>query len=141
MFMGPVMACPLILLSFYGMGYGKEIELPVLMKYIMKFSYLRHSLEGLVETLYGYDRADTICPPTEMFCMYKKAHFLRMVLGFENIHYWTSVGYLVVFYVVFTIAGFLLIKQRLSAPAGSNRLIQYVNQMMVKYFNFTSYKY
>lgn len=141
MFMGPVMACPLILLSFFGMGYGKDIELPFLIKFIMKFSYLRHSLEGLVETLYGYDRSDTVCPPTEVFCMYKKANFLLTILGFENINYWSSVGFLVLFYVVFTIAGFILIKHRLSASAGSNRLLQYFNRIMVKYFNFSSYKY
>lgn len=141
MFMGPVLACPLILLSFYGMGYGKDVELPGLIKFIMKFSYLRHSLEGLVDTLYGYERADTVCPPTEVFCMYKKANFLLMILGFEKINYWTSVAYLVAFYLVFSIAGFILIKHRLSAAASSNRLLQYINQIMIKYFNFTSYKY
>lgn len=141
MFMGPVMACPLILLSFYGMGYGKEIEIPILMKFIMKLSYLRHGLEGLVEALYGYERSDTFCPPTEIFCMFKKAQFLRSVLGFENINYWISVGFLIIFYIVFTTAAFILIKQRLSVSTSSNRLLQYVNQLMVKYFNFTSYKY
>ncbi|KNC20969.1 hypothetical protein FF38_09024 [Lucilia cuprina] len=141
MFMGPVMACPLILLSFFGMGYGREIEISVFMKFIMKLSYLRHGLEGLVEALYGYDRADTICPPSEMFCMYKNAQFLLTLLGFEDIHYWTSVAYLVVFYIFFTAAGYIIIKHRLSASAGSNRLLQYISQMLVKYFNFTSYKY
>ncbi|TMW53490.1 hypothetical protein DOY81_001426 [Sarcophaga bullata] len=140
-FMGPVMACPLILLSFYGMGYGKEIEIPLLMRFIMKLSYLRHGLEGLVEALYGYDRADTMCPPTEMFCMFKKAQFLRSVLGFENIDYWISVGFLIIFYIIFTTGAFILIKHRLSVSTSSNRLLQYVNQLMVKYFNFTSYKY
>lgn len=140
MFVGPVVAVPLILLACHGIGYGREIS--PFMRFVMNFSYLRHSMEGLVETLYGYNRADTICPPTEIICVFKNAKFLRESLGFENQNYWLSICFLVFYYVICTSLAFVLIKDRLSGSNGrTNRLFQYINQMMVKYLNFTSYKY
>uniref|UniRef100_T1PBK3 ABC-2 type transporter n=1 Tax=Musca domestica TaxID=7370 RepID=T1PBK3_MUSDO len=140
MFMGPVMAVPLILLSCYGIGYGRDIS--PFMRFIMNFSYLRHSMEALVETLYGYNRADTICPPTEVLCLFKNAKFLREILGYVNLNYWSSIFFLVIYYIVCTSLAFVLIKHRLSASNGAtNRIFQYINHMLVKYLNFTTYKY
>uniref|UniRef100_A0A1I8NYQ4 ABC transporter domain-containing protein n=1 Tax=Stomoxys calcitrans TaxID=35570 RepID=A0A1I8NYQ4_STOCA len=139
-FVGPVVAVPLILLSCHGIGYGREIK--PFMRFIMNFSYLRHSMEGLVETLYGYNRADTICPDTELLCLFKNAKFLRENLGFENLNYWYSISFLTFYYVLCTFMAYVLIKHRLSASNGkTNRLFQYINQILVKYFNFTTYKY
>lgn len=141
MFIGPVMACPLILLSCYGIGYGKDTYISPLIRFIMNCSYLRHSMEGLMEALYGYNRADTVCPPEELFCMFKKAQFLRVTLGFENLNYVFSVSCLIAFYILATVLAYVLIKHRLSSTVSNNRLLQYVNKFLVKYLNFTSYKY
>ncbi|KAM8718200.1 hypothetical protein ACLKA7_004846 [Drosophila subpalustris] len=87
MFMGPVLAVPLILLSIYGIGYGKDTYVSPIMRFLMSLSFLRHGMEGLVAALYDYGRADTICEDTEMFCMFKKSQFLLVFLGFENMNY------------------------------------------------------
>lgn len=141
MFMGPVLAVPLILLSCYGIGYGKETAISPFMRFMMSLSFLRHGMEGLVDSLYGYDRGDTICPDTEVFCMFRKSKFLLMILGFEDLNYLFSVSCLIGFYILFTIAAYVMIWHRLRFSASSNILIQYVQQFMVKYLNFSSYKY
>uniref|UniRef100_A0A1A9ZJ11 ABC transporter domain-containing protein n=1 Tax=Glossina pallidipes TaxID=7398 RepID=A0A1A9ZJ11_GLOPL len=140
MFMGPVTAVPLILLSTFGMGYGKGTYISPFMRFIMNCSYLRHSMEGIMEALYGYNRSDTICPPTEMFCMFKSARFLRVILGFENLNYTFSIVCLGVFYIIFTVLAFALIKHRLSTSGTTHPFIQKINKYLIKYFNFNTYK-
>ncbi|KAH8284489.1 hypothetical protein KR044_010297 [Drosophila immigrans] len=140
MFMGPVLAVPLILLSIYGIGYGKDGNISPLMRFLMSLSFLRHGMEGLVAALYDYGRGDTICEDTEMFCMFKKTQFLLTFLGFQDMHYLWSVCCLIAFYIFFTVAAYILIRQRLKKTQ-SNRILTYVLQMLTKYFNFTSYNY
>ncbi|XP_039950237.1 ATP-binding cassette sub-family G member 1 [Bactrocera tryoni] len=141
MFMGPVVAVPLILLSCYGIGYGKAVYIHPLMRYLMQLSYLRHGMEGLVAALYGYDREDLHCPETEVFCMFKKSKFLLMILGFENLNYVFSVACLVLFYIIFTLAAYFMIRQRLSLRTSNNVIVQYAKQFLVKHLNFSSYNY
>lgn len=138
--MGPVTAVPLILLSTFGMGYGKGTYISPFMRFIMNCSYLRHSMEGIMEALYGYNRSDTICPPTEMFCMFKSARFLRVILGFENLNYTFSIVCLGLFYIIFTVLAFALIKHRLSTSGTTHPFIQKINKYLIKYFNFNTYK-
>ncbi|KAI9584047.1 hypothetical protein GQX74_010382 [Glossina fuscipes] len=140
MFMGPVTAVPLILLSTFGMGYGKGTYISPFMRFIMNCSYLRHSMEGIMEALYGYNRSDTICPPTEIFCMFKSAKFLRVILGFENLNYTFSIVCLGIFYIIFTVLAFALIKHRLSTSGTTHPFIQKINKYLIKYFNFSTYK-
>ncbi|EDW71176.1 ATP-binding cassette subfamily G member 4 [Drosophila virilis] len=139
MFMGPVLAVPLILLSIYGMGYGKDAYISPLMRFLMSLSFLRHGLEGLVAALYDYGRGDTICE-VEVFCMFKKSQFLLIFLGFENINYFWSVSCLLGFYVTFTVAAYVMIRHRLKKSA-ANPMIAYVMRLLTEHFNFTSYNY
>ncbi|XP_030380511.1 ATP-binding cassette sub-family G member 4 [Scaptodrosophila lebanonensis] len=141
MFMGPVMAVPLILLSTYGIGYGsKETYISPFMRFLMSLSYLRHGMEGLVAALYDFGRADTICAETELFCMFKKSQFLLNFLGFNNMNYLWSVSCLIAFYILFTIAAYVMIRQRLKKSTG-NPIVVYIIQILMKHFNFTSYNY
>lgn len=137
--MGPVVAVPLILLSIYGMGYGKDTYISPIMRFLMSLSFLRHGLEGLVAALYDYGRGDTICD-TEIFCMFKKSQFLLVFLGFENISYLWSVSCLFGFYIAFTVAAYLMLRHRLKQSV-ANPIVTFVFHMLTKYFNFTSYKY
>lgn len=140
MFVGPVMTVPLMLLSVYGIGYGRGVELSPFIKIIMSFSYLRYGLEGLIDAMYGYDRKDTICPDTEIFCMFSKAKFLKMVLGFEDVNFIVSIVALTMYYILFTVAAFYMIKMRLSLTS-SNVPVQYIGRFIKTHLNFSSYKY
>lgn len=140
MFVGPVMTVPLMLLSVYGIGYGRGVELSPFIKLMMSFSYLRYGLEGLIDAMYGYDRADTVCPKGEVFCMFAKAKFLKMVLGFEEVNFVVSIVALTLYYILFTVAAFYMIKMRLSLT-NSNVPVQYIGRLIKTHLNFASYKY
>lgn len=141
MFIGPVVSVPIILLSCYGIGFGKDIPIPSYMRFLMSLSYLRHGLEGLMAALYGNNRADTICPDTEVFCMFKKAKFVTYLLGFDNADFSLSICALVCYYLIFTFAAFYMIKQRLSFTGKNYVIVQYISQFIKTHLNFTSYKY
>lgn len=141
MFVGPVLTVPLMLLAVYGMGYGNDIEIPPYVKILMSFSYLRYGLEGLFEAMYGYDRADTVCPETELFCMFAKANYLKNLLGFHQSSYLVSMVALWSYYLLFTIAAYYMIKIRLSISASNYVAVQYIGRFVKTHLNFASYKY
>ena len=139
MFIGPVCAVPIMLLSVYGIGSGKE-NIPAFIRFFMNFSYLRHALEGIIQSIYGFNRTDMICPPEELFCPYKKPQFLLRYMGFEELSVTYSILALVVFYLIFNLSALLLIKNRLSVRRSTIWPIIFVSHVVKKYFNFTPYK-
>lgn len=141
MFVGPICTVPLMLLSVYGIGYGREIEISPYIKIMMSFSYLRYGLEGLVDAMYGYDRDDTVCPSSEVYCMFAKANFLKMVLGFEDVNFVVSLVALIMYYFLFTIAAYYMIKIRISTTHKSNVAVQYLGRFVKTHLNFAAYKY
>lgn len=135
MFIGPVLVCPMMLLSVYGMGSGVD-TIPPLVYFFMKLSYLRHALEGIVQSIYGYDRADMICPNDEMYCPYKKPQFLLRIMGFEQLDLRYSIFGLFAFYVIFNVAAVYLMKSRLSCRRKQFWPIQYVSRVVKQYMNY-----
>lgn len=141
MFVGPVLTVPLMLLAVYGIGFGRDIQVPVYMRIIMSFSYLRYGLEGLIDAMYGYNRGDSLCPDSEQYCLFNKADFLKTTLGFDDANFFVSVVALFLYYLLFTIGAFYMIKMRLSAARGQYPIVQYVEQFLRTHLNFTPYKY
>lgn len=138
MFIGPVLVCPMMLLSVYGIGSGRE-TIPTPVAFFMKFSYLRYALEGIVESIYGLDRADMMCPSNEVFCPYMKPKFILRIMGFEGVDFRLSISALFSFYLIFNVVAVYLIKTRLSYKRHSMWPIQYVSRVVKKYLNFAPY--
>ena len=139
MFCGPVAVCPIMLLSVCGMGSGWE-TIPAPTRFFMKLSYLRYSLEGILESIYGFERDDMDCPGSELFCPYKKPKFLLRIMGFDNLDFRVSISALFGFYLFFNILAVYLLKNRLSYKRKSLWPIQYVSRVVKQYLNFTPYK-
>lgn len=128
-----------MLLSVYGIGSGKE-SIPLFVRILMSFSYLRYALEGIIQSIYGFNRTDMACPPSELFCPYKKPVFLLRIMGFEDININHSILALVIFYLSFNILAVLLIKNRLSTGGKTLWPIRFISSVVKTYFNFTPYK-
>lgn len=141
MFVGPIITVPLMLLAVYGIGYGREIEISPYIRVMMSFSYLRYGLEGLIDAMYGYDRGDTVCPESEVYCMFAKAKFLKMVLGFEDVNFLVSIVALIMYYVLFTVTAYYMIKIRISTTHKNNIAVQYLGRFVKTHLNFAAYKY
>uniref|UniRef100_A0A336LSC6 CSON015173 protein n=1 Tax=Culicoides sonorensis TaxID=179676 RepID=A0A336LSC6_CULSO len=57
MFMGPCLLVPLMLLSVYNIGGGIR-TIPKYMRALMSISYLRYGLEGIIDSIYGFNRVN-----------------------------------------------------------------------------------
>lgn len=141
MFIGPVCTVPLMLLSVFGMGYGREVEVPSYIRLVMSFSYLRYGLEGLIDAMYGHNRADTICPDNEVYCMFANAKFLKMVLGFEDVSFMVSFIALIMYYLLFTVTAYYMIKIRVATTSSNIMAVQYLGRFVKTHLNFAAYKY
>lgn len=141
MFVGPVVTVPMMLLAVYGIGFGKDVEIPTYMKIIMSFDYLRYGLEGFMDAMYGYDRRDFVCPPGEQFCLFQKADFLKTTLGFNDANFYVSIVALLLYYLLFTAGAYYMIKNRLSPNRTQYAVVQYVFNFAKTYLNFAPYKY
>lgn len=141
MFVGPVCTVPLMLLSVYGIGYGRGAELSPYIKICMSFSYLRYGLEGLIDAMYGHEREDTICPESEIYCMFSKASFLKTTLGFQEVSFAVALVALIMYYLLFTIAAFYMIKMRVATSVSNNVAVQYLGRFVKTHLNFAAYKY
>lgn len=141
MFVGPVCTVPLMLLSVYGIGYGRYIEISPYVKIIMSFSYLRYGLEGLIDAMYGHNREDTICPDNEVYCVFSKADFLKTILGFEEVNFYVAFVALTMYYLLFTVAAFYMIKMRVATTTSNIIAVQYLGRFVKTHLNFATYKY
>lgn len=140
MFVGPVVAVPIMLLAVYGIGNGKT-NIPVLIRLMMSLSYLRYGLEGLVDSVYGFDRSDMICPNSEMFCPYKSPKFLLYVMGMDEINSTVSISALIIFYSFFNALAFFMIRHRLSLNSRNFLAVQYIGRFVKTHLNFSLHKY
>lgn len=134
-FIGPCVASPLILFSVYNMGADDNHKgVPWYFKLGMNLDYLRYSLEGIIESIYGFGRAETICPEGEMYCHFKKPDFMMRVMGFGDRDMMRTIIALITSYCVFNIVAFLLIKHRLSVSQRRHWLIRVVSSYVKKFF-------
>ncbi|XP_076257356.1 ATP-binding cassette subfamily G member 4-like isoform X2 [Rhynchophorus ferrugineus] len=127
MFIGPVLAVPLMLLAVYGFGSGYS-SIPTLIKIGMYFSYLRYSLQALIHTMLT-GREKLKCPDEEEFCPWTDLeHFMRD-MGMEDTIFWVDIVALVVTYVIFRGGSYYLLKQRLT-PNKTFRALGYIGRIV-----------
>ncbi|KAK2579538.1 hypothetical protein KPH14_010840 [Odynerus spinipes] len=111
MFVGPVVAVPLMLVSIQGMGSPEP--LPIYRTLVMYLSYIRYGLEGLILATYGYNRDKLPCPPEEIYCPYSIPRELLRILQMEQADFWIDMIALVVILFMFRALTFYLLRQRL----------------------------
>ncbi|KRT78556.1 hypothetical protein AMK59_7270, partial [Oryctes borbonicus] len=114
MFMAPSCSVPLMLLAVYGMGFG-HIGIPIVMKVMMHLSYLRYSLEGVLNAVMR-NRGTIPCQlQDDKLCLaFSDMNFFLEMMGFEERNVWVDVGALLFIYVLFRIICYNLLRQRLS---------------------------
>ncbi|KAG5863623.1 ATP-binding cassette sub-family G member 1, partial [Gonioctena quinquepunctata] len=127
MFVGPVAAVPFMLLAVYGYGSGYD-TIPTLVKIAMYFSYLRYSLEGLINAML-LDREKLSCPESEEICYYTDLSYFMKEMGLEKTAYWTNVLVLFAIFILFRGGSYYLLRQRLS-PNKTFLALQYIGRFI-----------
>lgn len=126
MFIGPALCVPIMLFSVYGLSYNRPV-IPLHMQLLMKLSYLRYGLEGLLLAIYGYDREDMTCP--DDYCHYKSPRNVLTIAGMENCSIWVDFTALIFMLLLFRIISFTLLRWRLS-PSSRIAAIQKVARLV-----------
>ncbi|XP_017773005.1 PREDICTED: ATP-binding cassette sub-family G member 1-like isoform X2 [Nicrophorus vespilloides] len=133
MFLGPVLAVPLMLLAVYGMGYEDETPIPIILKIAMHFSFLRYSLHGITTTMMK-NRAILPCPEDEIICKFRDLDEFAKFMGLSHGIYWLDLFALILIFVIFRCSCFYLLKQRLR-PNKAFRTIHFLLKSLKLQFN------
>lgn len=135
MFIGPVLAVPMILFAVYGMGSGIE-SIPIYMRILMYSSYLRFGFEGLMYAIYENGRPMLPCPEEEVYCHFRSPKILLNETGTENSNIYVSVFALIANIFFFKALSYFILRWRLS-PHRSFATLNYVGRIIKTHFNTT----
>ncbi|KAJ2949943.1 hypothetical protein O0L34_g11268 [Tuta absoluta] len=127
-FTGPCLSVPLMLLAVYGIGNGDDPP-PLIWRLARSCSYMRYGLEGLVAAVYGYGRADLKCPDKVDYCEWKSVKYFVKMMGMAGVSFWTDFAVLVVMLIGMNLAGYYLLRQRLS-PNYAFRAIKVIGRFI-----------
>ncbi|KAE9541600.1 hypothetical protein AGLY_003591 [Aphis glycines] len=133
-FFGPCVACPMMLLASFGLGY-EENEIPAIIKLGMNFSYLRHGVEALVMSVYGNGRGRLECPKTTDYCDIRDPSALFKTVGMSDVTYWGSMSALCCMFLAFKVASYVMLRWRLSTKPSLLLKLGFVGRFIKAYFN------
>ncbi|CAH1715477.1 ATP-binding cassette subfamily G member 4 [Aphis gossypii] len=133
-FFGPCVACPMMLLASFGLGY-EENEIPAIIKLGMNFSYLRHGVEALVMSVYGNGRGRLECPKTTDYCDLRDPSALFKTVGMSDVTYWGSMSALCCMFLAFKVASYVMLRWRLSTKPSLLLKLGFVGRFIKAYFN------
>ncbi|XP_014600224.1 PREDICTED: ATP-binding cassette sub-family G member 1-like [Polistes canadensis] len=132
MFIGPAIAASLMLISIQGMGDPEPLSIYRII--VMYSSYLRYGLEGLVISMYGFNRGKLYCPPEEDFCPIHSPIELLRLMKMEHTIYWVDLLVLVIILIFLKAITFYLIRQRLY-PNKTFKTLHLIGQILKSRIN------
>ncbi|XP_022179152.1 ATP-binding cassette sub-family G member 4-like [Myzus persicae] len=133
-FFGPCVACPMMLLASFGLGY-EEHEIPSIIRLGMNFSYLRHGVEALVMSVYGNGRGRLECPKSEDYCDLRDPAALFKTVGMSEVTYWGSMSALCCMFLMFKLASYVMLRRRLSTKQSLLLKLGFVGRFIKANFN------
>ncbi|XP_047530560.1 ATP-binding cassette sub-family G member 1 isoform X2 [Vanessa atalanta] len=128
MFVGPVVAVPMMLLAVYGIGSGDEAP-PLIWRLARYCSFMRYGLEGLIMAVYGPPRDDLICPADEDYCEYKNVKYFVKLMGMSDVSITVVFLMLFVSLLAMNLGAYYLLRQRLS-PNYAFRAIKLIGRFI-----------
>lgn len=108
-FLGAIILCGMMSLC----GFLALFKyMPRVLYYTSYVSYIKYSLHGFFQALYGYNREKMSCP--KLYCHYNVPKTLMMEMSMIDGNYWIDILYLLCYYVLFRIAVYVSLKRKLS---------------------------
>nr|QER78503.1 ATP-binding cassette transporter [Diaphorina citri] len=129
----PAVIAPMLALAVYGMGFGTAVEPYMLL--LMNISFMRHSLIAFSLTLWGNARAHFICPSSVVYCTHQDPRLLLKDLGMSNMSHMQEVYFMIGYFVLFKVLGFILLKYRMTKSKNSvynGGALAYVKRLIKK---------
>lgn len=110
LFIGSVAFCFFILFAGYVALFS---HMPAALHALSYLSYFRYAFEGLMITIYGYERGPLECPPPHSYCHYRYPQRIFQELSMHEKNFVSDIVMLVVFVVVFFAFGYIGLKRRI----------------------------
>lgn len=109
-FLGAIATC--IMFIFCGF-FALFRDMSNFMYYVSYFSYLRYSMDALVQSIYGYGREKLPCE--QEYCHYRMPSVILEEFMMNDDRFWIDIGILAVNFVVLRLIGYCTLKRKLSA--------------------------
>ncbi|XP_041987112.1 ATP-binding cassette sub-family G member 1 [Aricia agestis] len=103
---GPAAIAPFIGLAIYGFDFAHRI--PLIMKIIMKTSFIRCGVVAMVLTIFGFGRKTLECD--DVYCHFAKPDVLLKYLDIDHTSVWFEIGIMVT--IMLAVRGFAYISLR-----------------------------
>ncbi|KAG7210047.1 hypothetical protein KM043_011621 [Ampulex compressa] len=110
-FLGAIITCALLIFAGFLVLFN---HMSFVMYYVSYASYLRYSLDGLVQSVYGFNREVLPCPHDMIYCHYRVPKTILDELAMSNGKYWLDVVVLFVAFIAFRIVTYCTLKRTLS---------------------------
>jgi ABC-type multidrug transport system ATPase subunit len=105
-FLGPVTSIPILLFSGFFVNFN---TIPVYLRWLTYFSYVRFSFEGVLQAIYGFDREQLECTGT---CHLAEPKSILKGLDVEKAKFSCDFAMLCIFFVVLRISSYLVLRWR-----------------------------
>ncbi|XP_019865848.1 ATP-binding cassette sub-family G member 1 isoform X2 [Aethina tumida] len=110
-FLGAILTCLMLSVAGFLVIFT---HMPKVMYALTYISYISFAMEGMVQALYGYDRAPLTCPEDVEYCHYRFPKRLLEEFGMEKENFWVDVAYLIGNFIVLRVLAFCTLRNKLS---------------------------
>ncbi|XP_034951869.1 ATP-binding cassette sub-family G member 1 [Chelonus insularis] len=110
-FIGSIITCAMLLFA----GFLVLLRhMSFVMYSISYLSYLRYSLEALVQVVYGFNREKLPCPDNIIYCHYRMPSMILNEFNLTEDRFWFDICILLSYFVIFRFIGYFTLKRKLS---------------------------
>ncbi|EDV57509.1 ATP-binding cassette sub-family G member 1 [Drosophila erecta] len=88
-------------------------HIPSAMRFMAYISPLRYALENMVISLYGNQRGQLICPPTEFYCHFKNAVTVLRQFGMEGGDFGHNIIMILIQIAIFKVLAYFTLKHKI----------------------------
>ncbi|KAH8267433.1 hypothetical protein KR018_001930, partial [Drosophila ironensis] len=111
-FIGAVSTCFMLMFSGFLILLN---HIPAAMRFISYLSPMRYALENMVVSLYGNDRGQLECPPSEFYCHFKNAVTVLKQFGMEQGHYGHNIMMILAQITLFKVLAYFTLKRKIKS--------------------------
>ncbi|XP_035718100.1 ATP-binding cassette sub-family G member 1-like [Vespa mandarinia] len=105
-----------IILAIFILFQGSLIllnHIPKYFYYFTYFSYMKYAFEGLIQSIYGYNREKLDCP-NNIYCPFRIPKIIIKELALTDEQYWLNLFVLIIFFIFYQILAYYMLKRKLS---------------------------